>query len=258
MHTRLSRVLLCALFLLWIGGLLLALLLLPDRTFSEMENRVLSTFPDFTADAFFSGDFGADFEVYLNDQFPLRDGWQQLSVLNKQALLQRHIGDAFLVGDRLLPATTTDNEARLSQNIAALQTLSQSGLPFYTALIPDAAAVLDDLLPYGAPVADQLDAIAQAYDALGGVGCVDIAGALAAHPDPAQLFYNTDHHWTSLGAYVAYVAIMEEMGLSPLPLEDFAPETVSDDFSAPSTPTRLPRGCAPTPLKLTPPIWAQR
>ena len=54
-----------------------------------------------------------------------------------------------------------------------------------------------------------------------------IAGALAAHSEE-PVFYRTDHHWTSLGAYYGYTALLEAMGETPLPLGKA--ETVSDDF----------------------------
>ena len=44
------------------------------------------------------------------------------------------------------------------------------------------------------------------------------------------VYYKTDHHWTSLGAYYCYRAIMEHFGLEPYPLESFERETVSDAF----------------------------
>ena len=43
-----------------------------------------------------------------------------------------------------------------------------------------------------------------------------------------SLFYRTDHHWTSAGAWHGYAALMEAMGESFEPLG--TPETVSDDF----------------------------
>ena len=44
------------------------------------------------------------------------------------------------------------------------------------------------------------------------------------------MYYKTDHHWTSLGAYYAYVEIMNSWGLTPYPLDYFTRETVSEDF----------------------------
>ena len=63
------------LFCLFLFGFGIALLVLPDREFSEQENRYLTQFKAPTLDSVFgeNGQFMADFEKYVNDQFPLRD-----------------------------------------------------------------------------------------------------------------------------------------------------------------------------------------
>ena len=54
---------------------LIAGILIPDRGFSEKENRVLASRPALKADQLASGNFEKQFETYKNDQFPLRDMW---------------------------------------------------------------------------------------------------------------------------------------------------------------------------------------
>lgn len=49
---------------------------------------------------------------------------------------------------------------------------------------------------------------------------VDVVGALAAHADE-PIYYRTDHHWTALGAYYGYRAMVEAAGLTPLAHDDF-------------------------------------
>ena len=39
------------------------------------------------------------------------------------------------------------------------------------------------------------------------------------------IYFRTDHHWTALGAYYAYAAVCEELGMEPADINDF---TVSD------------------------------
>ena len=57
----------------------------------------------------------------------------------------------------------------------------------------------------------------------------DIYAALTAHKEE-DIFYRTDHHWTTLGAYYGYCATAEALGFTPTPLSSFTPETVSSDF----------------------------
>lgn len=50
-------------------------IVLPDRGFSEKENRVLASAPGLKLNQLTSGGFEKQFETYENDQFPLRDLW---------------------------------------------------------------------------------------------------------------------------------------------------------------------------------------
>ena len=72
-----------------------------------------------------------------------------------------------------------------------------------TILVPMAAQVLTDKLPAYAPVADYTAILQVLTDA--GVDTTDVLSALAAHSGE-NIYYRTDHHWTSLGAYYAYCA----------------------------------------------------
>ena len=52
------------------------------------------------------------------------------------------------------------------------------------------------------------------------VNTIDILGALTEHKGE-YLYYRTDHHWTSLGAYYAYAAYMESIGMTPNALSSY-------------------------------------
>ena len=52
------------------------------------------------------------------------------------------------------------------------------------------------------------------------VKSVDIYDALMKHRKE-YIYFRTDHHWTAHGAYYAYTALCEEMGIEPEKLEDF-------------------------------------
>ena len=58
---------------------------------------------------------------------------------------------------------------------------------------------------------------------------MDFFGALTAHREE-PIFYRTDHHWTTLGAFYGANALLETLGKEPLAREDFVPETASTDF----------------------------
>ena len=199
-------------------------LVLPDRTFSPVENRNLRQVPAFTWRALREGSYTAALETYLEDQFPLRDGWRGLKTRWEWLLGKREFHDVFLCGGALIGRVGEGD--RWEQNLGFVDRLAEkTDIPVYLGLIPTAAEVWKDRLPHGADSADQSALLKEAR----GTGAVwaDIAGALAAHSEE-PVFYRTDHHWTSLGAYYGYTALLEAMGETPLPLGKA--ETVSDDF----------------------------
>jgi hypothetical protein len=83
-------------------------------------------------------------------------------------------------------------------------------LPVYLGLIPSAAEVWRGKLPPGAESWDQASYIRAAAGESGAEG-VDFLGTLEAHRGEA-LYYRTDHHWTTLGAYYGCAAVLDALG----------------------------------------------
>ena len=77
--TKAYSIFLTGLFSLFIGGILVGSLLLPDRTFSPMENRNLAKPPKLSWENVESGKFMSDAESYVNDQIMGRDFWVAVS-----------------------------------------------------------------------------------------------------------------------------------------------------------------------------------
>ena len=79
----------------------------------------------------------------------------------------------------------------------------------------DGRAIIENV-PANAPLLDEdgyLDQLSAAVQAAGG-SFVDVRQTLAAHKSE-YIYYRTDHHWTSLGAYYAYSQLCQTLGLTP-------------------------------------------
>ena len=105
-------------------------------------------------------------------------------------------------------------------------------VPVYFGLIPSAAEIWKDRLPEGAPTADEKAAINRLYFSTG-ASTIDLYAALAPHSGE-DIYYRTDHHWTSLGAFYGANAIFEALGLEPIDLADYQKTTVTDQFNGTS------------------------
>ena len=223
---RISQVVTAVLFCAFLAGFGLLHILLPDRTFSPVENRTLSSMPDFSWSALVDGSYTSRLEKYLEDQFPLRDGWMGLKNRYEYLLGKREFHGVYLCGDRLIHKI--EDASRAEQNIAYLQKLTElTDIPVYLGLIPTAAEVYRDQLPAGAENFDQAAYLKKVRESVPDAVWVDME-KLMDGASGVSLFYRTDHHWTSAGAWHGYAALMEAMGEPFEPLG--TPETVSEDF----------------------------
>ena len=203
-------------------------LLMPDRYYSEREKRTLTQKPKFTVANFISGEFSDELEKYLTDQVPLRDGWVTMKTYMDLAIGKRESVGVYICKDKyLMDKFTSYSKKQLVANAAALvdlqEKLAAEGISMNTILVPMAAQVLTDKLPAYAPVADYAAILQVLTDA--GVDTTDVLSALVAHSSE-NIYYRTDHHWTSLGAYYAYCAWR---GIEPN-VDEWTQEVLCDDF----------------------------
>lgn len=187
----------------------------PEQSFSAQENRFLTQKPRFTINALLRGDYTQEYESYVNDQFIMRNAWIRLKAIS-ESFLGKQENNGIIYGREgySFAKRLHNNDEQLTSNAAALYSLQQSSNA-YIALIPSAPSIIKDKLPAHAPVADEKDLQASLF---GQARLIDLFGILSAH-SKEYIYYRTDHHWTTLGAYYAYTAIAEAMGLEPLGLD---------------------------------------
>ncbi len=226
MTTRYSRFL-SAFFCVFLGGLLAWHLLLPDRDRSDVENRTLAQLPEFSWESLKDGSFTKSVEEYFADQFPLRDQWTGLKARTEQVLGKREFNGVYLCGDALIAKVEPPKDGLEEKNLSYVSRLAErTELPVYLGLIPSAAEIRKDDLPKGAQSWDQAAFIARGLE-LEGVEPIDFLTALRDHAGERTwegIFYRTDHHWTTLGAYYGYAALMESLGRGEEVLEQEAYE----------------------------------
>ena len=206
------------------GGMLLHIVT-PDRDFSEMENRNLAELPAFTWEKFISGQYTKDLETYMSDQFFLRDAWVGLQAACQQLLGRGENNGVYFAGDKLLEQFKEPNQEYVDRAFAAMEKLpTLTGVKTVFSLIPTSTWLYSDLLPEGAPTYDQ-NILLEKGEALDFY--FDLTAALQQHRDE-YIWFNTDHHWTALGAYNAYVALGEALGYTPLTMEQLGQAATLD------------------------------
>ena len=224
----LTKYLSIILFAVFLAAFLIAHLVLPDREFSSLENRNLAQMPTFTVAGLLDGSYTADLETYIADQFPLRDGFMSLKAACERLWGRQENNGVYLGDDRLLEKVDEIDQTQLSANLAALNRLkTAANVPIWLMPVPTAAWLHADELPAGAPTADQ-DALLGQLRGGSLNGVIDLREVFAAHKDEG-LYYRTDHHWTSRGAYYGAAAFLERLGREVPALDEAS--VLSDDFN---------------------------
>ena len=229
-----------ALFCAFIGVFLAANAVSPDRAFSEMENRNLEQLPEvdfgtpeklFRDGNFFNGQFMRDFETYTTDQFVGRDFWVGLKSSTERALGKKENNNVYFADqDTLITRFDQPDAGDVTDNLNYVNNFVENvDIPVVFSLIPTQACIWADRLPEGAPNASQTDLLSQAQGAVSGATWADVYTPLMEHKDE-DIFYRTDHHWTSLGAYYGYTGLAQALGYTPVPLSDYDATVRSTEF----------------------------
>ena len=203
-----------------------------DKKYSESENRMLAQKPEFSMANLASGKYMKDMEDYVTDQFFIRDKWINLKVLEDLALGKRESNGVYIgKKDHLMEIPTAPNQKALDNNLDAISNFSASHPDINTVmtLIPNAAYVYNHLVPRNAPVRDQEADIKYVQSAVGtSLNFVDLTKTMTSHKDE-EIYYKTDHHWTTLGAKYAFDALSTALGIDS-PTQEYTIYPVTHSF----------------------------
>ena len=197
---------------IFLSGIIIAFtvadLLNEERLFSESENRILAQKPELTKETLLSGEYMTDYEEYMNDQFVSRDIWIRIKTGIDMLMQKNLIGGVYLAEDDYLIEQHTEEDFKeelVVKRVGQLQKLVEKFPATEVMLVPTADNILSEKLPPFAPYYDDKQLIDRVAEAIGEEHMINVYDALKEHADE-EIYYRTDHHWTSLGAMYAYRA----------------------------------------------------
>lgn len=208
------------------------LLIMPKKEFSENENRYLEKMPEFSVKTVLGGEYTESLGDWLADHFPMRDFFMGLKTGAEMAGGRREINHIYIAKDDYLiePYAEPQNTERIVDTLVSFyEKINDKNVAVSLMLVPTAVTIYGDRLPAFAPPSDQMETAREIYDATG-IPAVDCSEKLLAVSEE-QLYYRTDHHWTTAGAYCGYLAYCEEKGISPVPREALGSNIVTDEFA---------------------------
>lgn len=221
-------------FILILFLFLIINIIVPNKEKSEQENRMLATKPKFRLSSLISGDYDEKFEAYMDDQFVGRDMWRKLKVTVDRIGGSRLENGVYIGRNgQLLEQIEVADENHLAANIKAIKSFSESQkkIPVRMMLVPDAANVLNHSLPALAKPEDQTQMFSMVRKDLGdSVEWIDVSTELNKHKTE-KIYYKTDHHWTTLGAFYAFQAAAPSLGIEGDLSGKYVSHAVSNSFN---------------------------
>ena len=206
---------------------------LPHQRFSELENRYLQATPQLTWDRLLSKKFAEETESFITDHFPFRDKWLWMKSTSEQVRLQQENNGIYLGKDGyLFEKFLAPDDTKIQQYTESLNEFATNHpeINMTFMLVPTSIGLYPERLPWLAPSYPQKEVNTYIGQQLADqIHFINGFNVLAPHASES-IYYRTDHHWTTYGAYLAYVAYAKQQGWQPLSQQDFRIETVSDSF----------------------------
>lgn len=189
-----------------------------DIEFSFSENRILEKRPKITMDSIINGRFMTKYEKYQTDQFVFRDKWVKLKTITERVFGKTKSNGVYLGKNGYLLEDISVPKEGFEKNLKAINsfTLKYSNLNNYMIIVPNASNILYEYLPAFAPVVDQNKQMNEIKKSLeGSLNYIDITDTMKEHKNE-YLYYRTDHHWTTKGAYYSFLEAAKHMKLETI------------------------------------------
>lgn len=189
-----------------------------QRTYSPVEKRELQTRPEISITKVLDGRFQKKYESYLRDQFPGRDHWVSFQTDMELFMGKNEIHNVYIGKNHYLLEHYTEKEfdpQQISKNLQALEKFvgkTKQNADVHVMMVPTKSWVLREKLPAFAPhykeqkFYDALQQKLEKEDVL-----ISVEPVLDAHKEE-EIYYRTDHHWTTLGAWYAYEQYTKVVG----------------------------------------------
>ncbi len=201
-----------------------------DKDFSEDENRSLEQLPEFSVQALVDGDYQQQLDTYLCDQTAFRGGFMRVYGTAQKLMGKCEYNNIYLCDDNWIidKYNTPKNTEMIAKKLKNIADTSPASCTLM--LVPTAVSIYDEVLPAGLGFEVTQKETADYIFSNSGMTNVSLWDVFESEKNDTQLFYKTDHHWTTGGAYIAYTEYCKAMGFEALPESCFDVERVSDSF----------------------------
>lgn len=213
-------------FLSIVFGFFILNIITPEKKYSIAENRNLDKKP--TLKDIEDREFASKFESYYNDQFVLRDEMISINKRSEVKLNKTKVGNYYLVEDNwilgMFPKLLSEKQLDdYSNAINELSEISYSlGKDVYYTMMPHKTNILKHLYPKYVDNTENIDINKSEFrsrlesDIVTYIDMDEYMLSNFRQDELEKLYFKTDHHWTSIGAFENFkmMASRMELGLS--------------------------------------------
>lgn len=207
--------------------------IIPTKSFSEQENRYMAKFPKFTFVNLVSGKYSEELNDYINDHFVFRNAWLKTKSFTELALGKKENNGVYIGKDGFLFEKFEFGEEELKSVKNTLKSMNnltnKIDIPIYFALVPNSIYINSDKLPDNVEVDNQEEIIDKIYENTQNTINIDTVDILKENKEN-YIYFKTDHHFTSDGAYLVYLKFCEKANISPVTLENYERKCISEEF----------------------------
>ena len=217
---------------------------LPKQERSENENRTLEKFPDIVNHTKmdkaqnFSEVMDAikwdyitvrdkdswmdDFETYFSDHLAGREDWVRVRNEMEKLVGKKEINGVYTLRDQMIQVFKEYDADMVQKSLDAMNTFAEKHPDMQVSLMlaPTAQELFSSEIPTYAGYLSEKSFIDECYKKMSGMTTIDCLSFLSGHKND-YVFYRTDHHWTSLGAYYASAAYCQANGITPWALGSY-------------------------------------
>ncbi|MCR5587446.1 MAG: hypothetical protein K6F77_07935 [Lachnospiraceae bacterium] len=212
-----------------------------NRDHSDLEKRELASFPKVSVKRVLNGKFQKGFVSFVTDHFAFRDNWVEMKSLADIGMGKKEVNGVYIGKDSYLIEKYDDNDfkdSQIKENVKYLSKFvnmaaeSMGAEHIRIALVPGKEEVLSDYLPPFVERGTKQDYLLKKLDSKINDSdqiVLDLTDELKKHQDE-EIYYRTDHHWTTKGASIGYEEIMKSLGREDEAKTDYDVESVTKDF----------------------------
>lgn len=216
----------------------------PNKSYSATEKRMLAEKPTLSIKNVFNSTYGESFEDYLSDHIPFRNFFTGVNAYYKLALNQNNANGVYLCHNGYIISEPLEYDEQLEINVAKIVKFADFfkenfNINTVVTVVPSTGYIMEDSLPSNhKQYHDEEFLQYTSKELLGHTDFVDLTPTFKSKKSNTKIYYKTDHHWTSEGAYIAYNELAPYLNITPTSKNDFTIETYDDFYG-----TTYGKGC---------------